>query len=52
MSQQTVRRPFDVAHLDEHFGRTQWTRLGISGDPNWLPRGGGSANGILSMIKG
>src|SRR6266576_328293 len=39
-------------------GRTQWTRLSTSGDPNRLtavwkmtrvPRGGGTDNGILSM---
>ena len=41
MPQQTIRRPFDVADLDDHFGRTQWTRDSTSGDPHRVPRGGG-----------
>jgi hypothetical protein len=33
-------------------GRVQWTRLSAGGDPNRVPRGGGSASGIFSTTKG
>lgn len=33
-------------------GRTQWTRLRVSGDPKRLSRGGGLSSGILGVASG
>jgi hypothetical protein len=52
MSQEPIGSPFHITDLGDHFGLTQWTRLSTSGDPNRVPRGGGAANGILSITKG
>ena len=53
VSQQTVRRPFDIADLDNHFGPyPMHPAERTSGDPNRVPRGGGSASGIFSTPNG
>ena len=50
--QQTVRRPLDIADLDDHFGPYPMDPAKHRGDPNRVPRGGDSARSILSTTKG
>ena len=53
MAQQTVQASIPHSSTSTTIsGRTQWTRLSTSGDPNRVPRGGGSASGIFSIAKG
>ncbi len=52
MPEQTVRRPLDVADLDDHLRPHPMYSRQSSGDPKRLPRGGAIASGIVSTASG